>query len=1008
MKSLFKGLSLNNKLLILITFFSAFIIVIIIVLYTNKTKKADFSKADLILESKVKDVAYLNKIEFERTFLNIKSVFSIIEGYRSISDLQKRNYFIQALSKVVENNPEFTGIGMIWEPYAFDGLDSMFNDSPYSSGSGSFIPYISNSNGIINVEQFLNYENSGWYTNCKTSLKDYYSEPILKNTNNELSLVVNCCFPFINNNTFKGLLYFEITFNQLTQKNNQFKTYKTAYCQLINHNGIILTHPDKKQLNKMIPDFKDQKSEILDAVFKGNNYYLFKSSDKHTVNAISAVKVNHFTNPLFLVITVPDSEVYSNYRVSQIQSILVGIFVLIIIVVISFISIQKITKPLKYFTRNIETIATTGKIKQLSETSSYLSNELFSMSEAIKKLTEELNKKNDFANEIKDGRLNTEYHPLGKDDTLGISLLEIKKSLIESVEDEKIRKFEDDKRNWTAEGQAKFAELLRKNNDNIELLSYELIKNLVKYINANQGGVFLLNEENINEPFLELVACFAYDRQKFLTKKIMIGEGLVGTCYLEKKSVYLTKVPESYLNITSGLGDSNPSTLLIVPLRLNEYCYGVLELASFDKIEHYQVDFVEKIAEIIASTISGVKINIKTANLLKQSQEQAEEMKSQEEEMRQNMEELTATQESLAEKDAIKQKEIERLNELLSEKNSELFIKEEEFKKKAEILYQEMRSLKEQTENQKHSNINDNNYSDMAATVLHSFAHLTMDHHTIISSCNDLLKKQLNKNDTDLIGKSFTDIFPGIDHKDEFIKKLITGLKNNHVHYVVLSYINEFQDETWFNTYFYPVFDNQNTIKQIFVCIFNVTENIKEKNNLIGFINELNNKIELLKNENNELKNKFQVPQNDMPVLPDVLSKTFIYEEYNMDGEIIKINELSEKTFEYLHNDVKGKNIITLIPDKSKKEFRMIWDSTARGKFFKGETGRLKKSGNEIWLNSIYFPLTNDSGKVHKIVFIGYELTATKNLEKENQLLAEKIKELEMALKKSNIRTRKS
>jgi len=265
----------------------------------------------------------------------------------------------------------------------------------------------------------------------------------------------------------------------------------------------------------------------------------------------------------------------------------------------------------------------------------------------LKKEIRKSHKVLEFTHNLMNDHLEATYDLQDENDKLGQSLINLRNNLKNNKQVELKRRKEDDQRNWVAEGLAKFSEILRNNNDDIKELSYSIINNLVKYMQANQGGFFILQEYG-NDKYFEMTACYAFDRRKFADKRIEWGDGLIGTCALEKHTIYMTETPDDYVLITSGLGKANPRSLVIVPLIINEEIHGVLELASFKAFENFEIEFVEKVAESIASTISTVKINLRTSQLLRESQEQAEILASQEEQMRQNMEELQATQEEAA------------------------------------------------------------------------------------------------------------------------------------------------------------------------------------------------------------------------------------------------------------------------------------------------------------------------------------------------------------------------
>ncbi len=264
----------------------------------------------------------------------------------------------------------------------------------------------------------------------------------------------------------------------------------------------------------------------------------------------------------------------------------------------------------------------------------------------IKSLTENKKAAIKMALGISDGKLSE--HVNTNNDSLLESLKNLQGSIRENRRSEEARKEENRKRNWNSEGMAKFGSILREYSGDLETLSYKLISELVKYLRANQGGFFITEKEKNGEKYLNMLACYAYDRKKFADKKISWNDGIIGTTAMEKKSLYISDIPDNYLEITSGLGKSNPGYLLLTPLIQNDDVKGMLEIASFEAMDSYEIDFVEQVAEIVAMTLENIINSYRTEKLLQETRSQAEELAVQEEKMRQNMDELKATQEQAA------------------------------------------------------------------------------------------------------------------------------------------------------------------------------------------------------------------------------------------------------------------------------------------------------------------------------------------------------------------------
>lgn len=211
-------------------------------------------------------------------------------------------------------------------------------------------------------------------------------------------------------------------------------------------------------------------------------------------------------------------------------------------------------------------------------------------------------------------------------------------------------------RTWTDQALSMFGDILSKSKDDVKELSSKVLSALVKHLQVAGGALYVCTETNQQE--LQLIANFGFEQVR---ETIAAGSGLVGACYESREVKNLTDIPPGYHRISSGLGMAQPTTVLLVPLKSEEICLGVLELAAFAPLAPYQQAFVEKLAERITTTLHTTLMAQQTATLLAESKAQAEELKVREEELRQNLEELQAIHDDRDRKEAEMRKEMEEL-----------------------------------------------------------------------------------------------------------------------------------------------------------------------------------------------------------------------------------------------------------------------------------------------------------------------------------------------------------
>lgn len=443
-----------------------------------------------------------------------------------------------------------------------------------------------------------------------------------------------------------------------------------------------------------------------------------------------------------LIIQKETSELYNEEAGTNTLIIILTVIVLIIVV---FAISRSILKPINTIENQLLLLRKGILPDNLAVGAK---DEIGRIVELVNEHVERLKKTAKFSTEIGKGNFDSDYKALSKEDVLGNSLISMQGSLRSAIEEENKRKIEDSHRSRTSEGLALFAEILRRHTENIKELSNEIISNLVKFLNANQGGLFILNDNNPEDIYYDLLGAYAYNRTKYLDKHIRQGEGLVGAVAVEKYTVYMTDVPNEYIEIESGIGSSNPKSILIVPLKIENNVLGVIELASFNNFAKYEIELVEKIAESIAATLSTARINTKTAELLEQSKITTSKMHQQEEEMLLTIKELKITQEENKHrenklKDAFK--ELENAHKKLADKEEkqEVSIKE---------LHAEVNNLQKVIKEKEAYNINILESNRSAVVLFNEFFE--------IEFFNNPAQKLWKYKETEILGKSIAKLFP--------------------------------------------------------------------------------------------------------------------------------------------------------------------------------------------------------------------------------------------------------
>ena len=240
---------------------------------------------------------------------------------------------------------------------------------------------------------------------------------------------------------------------------------------------------------------------------------------------------------------------------------------------------------------------------------------------------------------------------------------------------------------------------------------------MTNHLKAQIGAIYLAENSH-----LELAGSYAHQYRKDNANHFKVGHGLVGQSALEKKPIVFNRIPEDYIRINSGLGDTVPRSIIVFPFQFDGEVKGVLEIGSIDDFSELHMQFLDMVGENVAIAFNASQSRTKLKDLLAETQRQAEELETQQEELRQSNEEL------------------QKKTGLLERSQGELKAQQEELQQTNEELEEKANLLEEQKEKLEHAKMEiENKARDLEVTSKYKSEFLANMSHELRTPLNSIL-----------------------------------------------------------------------------------------------------------------------------------------------------------------------------------------------------------------------------------------------------------------------------
>lgn len=615
--------------------------------FVEKNKNEIYNSIELSV-NQINNQLYAN---FQKMSFLSEIVLSQINNPRAFYDLNST--FKTIMSSEPNINKTFITLAVnkrIYEDDLFNLIDSLGQLD---------ITWSKNIDNVVFLDSINASSNSYYFETLKNNPQIYVFNANSINQIKDIVITKPIVFPLFEGNTFIGIFGFDLNTNFISDILTKNELSQNTF--VIDESGIILYNQSKniylgQPFTFLIRDnFANKEADII----KNKEFYELKNGKvlfftPFTTQFGSTWKMGTFVDAKLIY-----------QKANTYFIVIIVLFVVLAIVTLVFFTqfVEKISGFVTNINSQIADI-NKGKLKKTLNLETSV-NEIDTIIENIEQMRQRLNRLVQIHNQIKTQHIETTLEPLSDEDIIAVSINEATDAIVDRQKSRQETVEQQRRAEWISDGLNVLHEATRvTEHRKIEDLTDQINKSISVYSNSFLTSIYLIENIN-NEQKLRAVSTFGLNTKYAFNKEINLGEGIIGTVALERKTQYYKVVPDDYEVIVTGLAEMKPKSILVQPLEYEKEFFGILEIAFLRNLEQYEIDFFTLASSEIALSIKNLLNNISNADLVEQMRKQKEEIEKAQILLQEKIKESQQNEKESTEREAIMRSMINAINNTL-------------------------------------------------------------------------------------------------------------------------------------------------------------------------------------------------------------------------------------------------------------------------------------------------------------------------------------------------------